>query len=257
MTFLSSLSSLLKPVLYALFLLVWTVPIAWADAVGETELVIHAVDFPPYEIENPGPDGRLGFDVEIAVEAFKRVGIAARVDFLPWNRVLSMAEHGTTVAALSCAKAESRDHYFNYSDPISSSTNVYVALKDFKGRIPQTLADGKGFKIVVVAGYTNEFELRDAGIPYHPAVNDEGALNILIKRKFDFFYSTREFVQHIAVDLKISGKLQYFTTGNSVDFHLCFSRLWPNSKVLLEKFNKGLAEIRADGTFEAIHAKYQ
>ncbi|MFD2205615.1 substrate-binding periplasmic protein [Kiloniella antarctica] len=257
MILLSNIYDTLRPTLCSLSILAGMMQFVWPVAADETELVIHAVNYPPYEIENPGEDGLHGFDVEVVVEAFKRVDLSARVVFLPWNRVLSMAERGTTVAALSCAKAESRDHYFHYSDPISSSTNVYVARKDFKGRIPLILADGKNHKVVVVGGYINELELKEAGIPYLTATNDKAALNILFKRKFDFFYSTREFIQHIAVGLKISDKLQYFNTNHQVDYHLCFSRAWPNSEVLHEKFNNGLAQIKADGTLEAIHAQYQ
>ncbi|MBL4741081.1 MAG: transporter substrate-binding domain-containing protein [Sneathiella sp.] len=223
----------------------------------QVNVTIHTVNFPPYEIESPGRDGLRGFDIEVAIEAFKRVGVSAKIEFLPWNRILSMARKGTTVAALSCAKTKDRDHFIYYSDPISKATHVYVALKDFKGMAPQKLLDAKGFKIVAVRGYTNEFHLKKEKIKYQYAMNDVAALNLLLNRDFDFFYSTGEFVKYVATELNIADQLQYFELQTSKAYHLCFSRFWPNVETLRDRFNRGLAEIRADGTFDAIHQKYK
>ncbi len=248
------ISRFIKSVLCILIALLSITSLARAD---ETVLTIQAVDYPPYEIENPGSDGLLGFDVEVVVEAFKRVGMSAKVEFRPWKRSLRMAERGTAVAVLSCAKTEDRDLYLYYSDPISAVTNAYVASKDYSGEEPLTITDGKGLKVVVVGGYSLANDLDKANVAYHPAPDDKSALNILLRRNYDFFYSPREFTEYMAVKLSIADQLQYFEVHGQLNLHLCFSQKWPNSVALHEMFNKGLAEIRADGTYDAIHAKYQ
>ena len=222
----------------------------------DTMLTFHAVNYPPYEVENPGSDGLLGFDVEVVVEAFKRVGRSAKIEYRPWKRVIAMAKLGKTVGMMSCAITDARKQFINYSDPISTASRTYVAAKSFSGDVPQTVVDGKDFKILAVAGYATEYELDKANVAYYAAPNDEMALKILLSRDYNFFYSSREFVQYVAIGLEIVDQIQYFDLQRQTNHHLCFSRKWPNSEALRDLFNKGLAEIRADSTYDTIHAKY-
>ncbi|KLN61815.1 hypothetical protein WH96_05875 [Kiloniella spongiae] len=223
----------------------------------QKKITIHAVHYPPYSIEKSQGKDLRGFDVEVVIEAFRRVSINAKVEFMPWSRILLRTEQGKTAAALSCAKDPSRDHYIFYSKPISHMTNSYIAKQDYQGEIPRTLRDGIGKKIVVVSGYVNELELKKAEVPYHPVLNDHAALNILLKRNIDFFYSGREFIKYITAGKSTGSELRYFDMPDRVPLHLCFSKNWPASKFILAKFNKGLAVIKSDGTYDKIHAKYQ
>ena len=119
------------------------------------------------------------------------------------------------------------------------------------------MEDAKGYKVLVISGYAAEKELIAANIPYEPIIDDPSALRVLLNRDYDLFYSAREYVQYVAGGMKIADKVQYFDTGKQVFFHLCFSKKWPDSIALRDQFNQGLAEIRADGTYDAIHAKYK
>ncbi|WP_085899364.1 substrate-binding periplasmic protein [Kiloniella majae] len=241
---------------HLLFILIAQLIVVSAAIAEQEKIIIHAVDYPPYSIEKPTKNNLRGFDVEVVIEAFRRAGINAQVEFMPWPRIMMRTEQGKTAAALSCAKNPNRDHFIYYSDPISNSTSSYIATQNYDGDIPRTLLDGIGKKIVVSVGYVNELELKEAKIPYHSAVNDIAALNILLKRNFDFFYSTKEYLRYITSGQKIASEIKYFDL-KKLPFHLCFSKKWPPSKVMISKFNKGLAEIKAEGTYDKIHAKYQ
>ncbi|MEH6633006.1 MAG: transporter substrate-binding domain-containing protein [Halopseudomonas aestusnigri] len=223
----------------------------------ETVLTIHAVNYPPYEIENPDVDSLLGFDVEVVVAAFDRVGRRARIEFRPWKRIVAMAKAGTTTAMLSCGKSAGREEYIYYSEPISTATRTYAASLDYSYDTPHSIEDAQGQKILVVSGYVSEKELKAAGVDHEPIINDDSALRVLLNRDFDLFFTTKEFIQYVAGGLGLSKKLQYFDTGKQIPYHLCFSKGWPGSSTLRDIFNKGLAEIRADGTYDAIHARYQ
>ncbi len=248
------MKKLMKSPLSIFLLLICMTTIARAQ---ETVLTIHAVNFPPYEIENPDIDSLLGFDVEVVVAAFKKVGRRAQVEFRPWKRIVAMAKAGTTVAMLSCGKTAGREEYIYYSDPISTATRTYVSSIGYSGNAPKSIEDVEGLKVLVVSGYAAEKELKAIGVNYEPIIDDASALRVLINRDFDVFYTTKEFVQYIAGGLGLSDKLKYFDTGKQLFYHLCFSKEWPGSKTLRDIFNKGLAEIRADGTYDAIHARYQ
>lgn len=226
-------------------------------AKADHSLTIYAVNYPPYEIENPDVDNLQGFDVEVVTEAFLRKGYRATVDFRPWKRIVSMAKTGTALAILSCGKAAGREEYIYYSDPISAATRTYVALKDYAGDVPRSIKDATGKKIVVVSGYVSEKELIAEGMEFDPIIDDESALRVLQKRGQDFFFTSREFVEYLAGSLDISNQFQYFDTQKKVDYHLCFSKNWPHTEALRNIFNIGLAEIKADGTYDKIHAKYK
>ncbi|MFD2207018.1 substrate-binding periplasmic protein [Kiloniella antarctica] len=232
-------------------------PLTRISQAQETVLVIHAVNYPPYEIENPDIDSLLGFDVEVAVQAFKKVGRRAQVEFRPWKRVVAMAKAGTTVAMLSCGRTPGREDYIFYSDPISTATRTYAASVKFSGQEPTSLESVQDLRILTVSGYASEKELKAANIDFDPIIDDVSAIRILLNRDFDLFYTTREFVEYIAGGLGLSKNLQYFDTGKQISYHLCFSKGWPGAETLRDTFNKGLAEIREDGTYDAIHAKYK
>lgn len=226
-------------------------------AKADHSLTIFAVNYPPYEIENPDVNNLQGFDVEVAIEAFRRKGYRATVDFRPWKRIVSMAKSGTALAILSCGKSAGREDYIYYSNPISTATRTYVASIDYKGDIPHSIKDAQGKKIVVVSGYVSEKELIAEGMDFDPIIDDESALRVLQKRGKDFFFTSREFVEYIAGGLGLADQFQYFDTEKQVDYHLCFSKNWPHTEALRNIFNIGLAEIKADGTYDKIHAKYK
>ncbi|WP_421780270.1 substrate-binding periplasmic protein [Kiloniella litopenaei] len=248
------MSLIVNSLLFSLMILILMATPLWAE---EPELVIHSVDFPPYEIENPGSDNLRGFDVEVVIEAFDRVNVEVEVNFLPWKRIVAMARAGTTLAMLSCEKTTERKEFIYYSNPISKATRTYVASAEYSGKTPYSMEDAHGAKILVISGYAAEDELKKANLKYEPVIDDMSALRILLSRDYDFFYSSREFVEYTARGQGIADKFQYFDTGKQVFFHLCFSKKWPNSKVLRDKFDKGLEEIQSDGTYDAIHAKYK
>ena len=220
-------------------------------------LTLYAVHYPPYEIEKPGSDGLRGMDVEVAIAAFARAGHQADIQFLPWKRILAQVEKGVILGALTCKITEGRSVYSRYSDIISRATRTYVASVNYKGPQPVKPEDGLGRKVVAVTGYGTQKELEKLNIPYEPAPDDESALKILLKRNYDLFYSAREFLQYVAKGLGYGQDLQYFDMPIVVEQRICFSKKWPDIETIVADFNKGLEAIRADGTYEAIHAKYR
>lgn len=222
----------------------------------EKSLNILAVHFPPYEFETP-VDGLRGFDIEVVEAAYQRVGISIKFEFLPWPRAVELAYSGKAFALLSCAWNKKRGQHLFFSNEISSATHGYFFRKG--GKIPTftSLSDFKNMKIVAVRGYSTQMKLEDLSIEHITARSNKIALNLLHSGRVNFFYGSVEANLYIAKQMGISQYLGVNTLEAPVPYHLCISQKWPNSKYLLDQFNKGLSEIKNDGTYAAIHSKYR
>ncbi|WP_415235278.1 substrate-binding periplasmic protein [Sneathiella sp.] len=227
-----------------------------AKPASAEQLVLYAVNYPPYEIEKPGKDGLRGFDVEVIIEAFARSGVDADVAFMPWKRIMLLAEDGQVAGAVSCAYQKKRERHFYFTDPISTSTHSFVHTDRYEGKPLESLEDATGLKVLVVSGYSSEAELKRAGMEYETTNTDNHAISLLLERSYDLFYTTREFMEYQAKKDGYADRIGFFDL-RKLQYHLCLSRKWPESEKLVRQFNKGLAEIMADGTYNRIHEKYR
>jgi len=224
----------------------------WSD---EEPLRILAIHYPPYEF-NPPSHGLKGFDVEVVETIFQRMGSPVKVDFLPWVRSVEITYAGKAMALLTCSREKSRDAHILYSDAISAGTFGYFLRKNFQDPNFESIEALRGQKIAVVRGYTTQFVLESYNIDHTQVRTDEIALNILVGKRVDFYYSGKESNVYIANQLGLSDKIKFHPL-KSKSFHLCFSKKWPKSKELLTRFNDGLAQLKADGSYKQIHDKYR
>jgi len=216
---------------------------------------IAACDFPPYEFEHPVGELR-GFDVEVVEEAFRREGITAVFEFYPWARALKMAKDGEVAALLSCTDTQKRREFLIMSEPISSSTGVFLVRKDYKGPPLTSFDDLRGLKVGAVKGYTASGDLTRHGIKHDVSVNDTAALKKLAKGRIDVFNTTLETIQYLSPNLGMKDSFKWFVHYKK-NFHLCFTKKWPGVKELVVRFNNGLKFIKEDGTYDRIHNKYR
>ncbi|MTI43738.1 polar amino acid transport system substrate-binding protein [Roseibium hamelinense] len=229
------------------------VPICAAAA--EERVTILAVHYPPFEMEEP-IDGLRGFDYEVVLEAFKRAGIEAEIQFVPWKRAMSDVENGQATGALSCADSPERSDLFFISDKISEENYGLYTRKGFKGPVLSNIADVAGVAVAAVSGYAIFDELNSADAVAIPLADDLSGLNMLDVERFNYLYAGRRNNDFLIKQHGLSGKFD-FTEFRSINYHVCFSKVYPGINDILRAFNKGLAEVRADGTYQAIHSKYR
>ena len=225
---------------------------AWAE---DPPLRILAVHYPPYEFENP-VDGLKGFDVEVVEEAFMRIGKIAQVEFLPWSRAVEIVFAGQALGLLSCAKNVARDPYIYYSDPISFSSAGYFYRKDMPEPGYNSLEELRGKKVTAVLDYSTQKELEQLNIDHFSARSNKLALNLLVGKRVDFYYGSREANEFIAKQAGVFDQVKFHLL-NKNDFHLCFGKKWPRVEDLVSKFNNALSQMKADGSYKEIHDKYR
>lgn len=225
------------------------------SAFAETIILAADGDYAPFEIDPP-INGLQGTDTEVVGEAFKRVGVTVDFQFMPWSRATELAKRGKVAGMLSCYFTEERLQFFQYPDPISESTDGFWMRKDFTGRIPQELADVRGLKTGGIFQNASFTELQSVNPNAFSFPTQQMALKRMMAGSYDYLYQTKETVGFVAKGLQISDQLK-FAPVKANEHYVCFSKRWPDISNLIERFNKGLAEVRADGTFEAIHSKYR
>ncbi|WP_419902661.1 transporter substrate-binding domain-containing protein [Kiloniella sp.] len=221
----------------------------------EQFLRILAVHWPPYEFETP-VNGLRGYDVEVVDEVFRRMGLKVKVEFMPWTRAVALVFTGQAMALLSCGKKKDRDAHLYYSDTLSVSSEGYFMRKEDTGPKFESLVELRGQRITAVRGYVTQKDLVTLGIKHITVNTDESALKALINKRVDIYYASKENNEFIAKQLGFSDKLE-FQLFRQITDHLCFSKKWPGSKDMLARFNIGLSELKADGTYKKIHDKYR
>lgn len=155
---------------------------AWAESIGVTTL-----NWPPYTgTKLP----KLGATTYIVQAAFERVGIKARVDFLPWKRAISRAKNSDNSVAYFPGYHCRLTDGFVASDPIGKGP--LGLAQHVKGPIKWKSIDDLGeqkLKIGTVLGYANTDEFDEkAGTGWVraiPAKNDLTNLRKLLRRRID------------------------------------------------------------------------
>ena len=214
-----------------------------------------ACNFPPYEFEHPVGELR-GFDVEVIEEAFQREGITAVFEFYPWARALKMTKDGEATAVFSCIDTQKRRAFLIVSEPISFSTRVFLVRKDYKGPPLTSFDDLSELKVGAVKGYISSVSLTKHGIKHYVSINDTAALKKLADGRIDVFNTTLELIKYLSVNLGMKDSFKWFVHFKR-NYHLAFSKKWPDVEKLVSRFNKGLKSIKEDGTYDRIHNKYR
>ena len=221
----------------------------------DVALRIFAVHFPPYEFEAP-EEGLKGFDVEVVEALFLRLGKPVKIEFMPWTRAVKTVFDGQAMALLSCARRAEREPYVYFSSPISLATTGYFQRIEDLDPGYQTLEGLRGQKVVAVRGYSTQESLTELSIEHLAVRSNKLALNILSSARADYLYGYKEGNQFIAKQLGLSDKLRFHPLS-SENYHLCFSKFWPQAEALLEAFNQQLKQLKSDGSYDAIHDKYR
>lgn len=229
----------------------------WQTATTRAEdaVTILAVHYPPYEMSEP-INGLHGFDHEVVLAAFDRVGVDAKIVYVPWTRAVSDTSNGLSHALLSCARNAEREQKYRFSDPISQDTYGLYYRKDFSPPPIGTLTDVIGHSVASVSGYASLAKLVEIGADPIEVRSEVAGFQMLALGRFDFLYSGRQATDFQIMQLGMSGAFGFVETENW-DYYLCFSRKHPQTDTLLPLFNEGLAELRADGTYQAIHDRYR
>ncbi len=202
----------------------------------------------------------LGFAVEVVRAAFNAVGIESEFQFMTWKKCERLVRIGKAFAAVPYIKTDARTPFAIFSDPIGTSVGVFFYRKNDLGKLDyEKLADLKKYKILGGAGYWYKplFSKNDLNVDYN--LKNEMSFKKLYWGLADLV-AENQFVGWGLIGRMFPGEQHLFMSSKSFSkdtLHLMASKKYPNSKTLLEQFNKGLKIIHSSGIYNSLLEKYE
>ena len=199
-----------------------------------------------------------GVSVEIIVEAFKTQGHTVDFKIMPWSRSLEEVKAGRVDVLVATWYTEDRTSYLKYSDPYLENSLKFIKRSgdSFEYNGIDSLK-GKTVGIVRNYGYGDEF--LNAKTFKKPESNDfvSNAKKLTAKR-IDLTLED-ELVAKSTLSNAGMNLSDFAFTNNALSvnpLHVTMGLANPNHSEYINAFNKGLAEIKSNGTFDKILARY-
>ena len=223
---------------------------------GLPQIIVGSDTYPPYiYLNNDGIPA--GIDVEIATEAFRRMGYAARFETIDWEQKTNLVESGAIDCIWGCFSMDGREQLYRWVGPYMVSRQVVAVNADSS---IETLADLAG-KTMMVQSTTKPEEIFLAGTD--PRIPQFGELLSTEDRSIQYAMLNCGYVDAIAAhEIAILQYMQdcnanfrileepLLVTGIGVAFAL------NDTRGLDEKLAETFAAMRADGTMKQIVGKY-
>ena len=220
------------------------------------ELTVGSDNYPPFIYLN-NDSTPTGIDVDIATEAFARMGYAVRLEIIDWEQKTKLVESGAIDCIWGCFSMEGREALYHWAGPYMVSRQV-VAVNDDSGI--QSLSDLAGKSIAVQSTGKPEELFLSGSDPRLPQGVDVFSIE---DRSVQYALLGCGYVDAIASHETTI--LQYMK-DNSVAFRILSEPLLVtglgvafatnDSRGLDSQLNDTFAQLREDGTLEHIVGKY-
>ncbi len=223
---------------------------------GLPQIIVGSDTYPPYiYLNNDGVPA--GIDVEIATEAFRRMGYAARFETIDWEQKTDLVESGAIDCIWGCFSMQGREEMYRWAGPYMVSRQVAAVDADSSIRSLSDLAD----KTVAVQSTGKPEEIFLSGSD--PRIPQTVEVLSIENRSVQYALLSCGYVDAIAAHE--TGILQYMK-DNSVEFRILEEPLLVtglgaafaknDTRSLDSQLTDTLAQMRTDGTLEQILGKY-
>lgn len=213
-------------------------------------LDIYCEEAPPYQMI--GSDGNIsGMVVDVVREIQKRTGNSDAIQVVPWNRGYTFALQKKNTVLFSTVKTDERKELFQWVGPLMEFSLAFYARKDSQIRI-SSIEDAKQVKGIAVYG-------NDIGQQY---LEKMGCMNLV--KAYDNISAQKDLLLG-RVDLVSIGRCSQVKRcadpGMKEVFvymrnplYIAFSK--SSSPSTVDSWNRALAALKSDGTFDSIYRRY-
>ena len=220
------------------------------------QILIGSDTYPPYiYLNNDGTPA--GIDVEIATEAFRRMGYAARFEVIDWEQKTALVESGAIDCIWGCFSMQGRETLYRWAGPYMVSRQVVAVNADSS---IQSLSDLAGKTVMVQSTSKPEGIFLSGSDPRIPQTVEVFSIE---DRSVQYAMLACGYVDAIAAHE--TAILQYMKDNNAVfrileepllvtGLGVAFAK--NDSRGLDLQLNDTFAQMREDGTLERIVGKY-
>ena len=220
------------------------------------QILIGSDTYPPYiYLNNDGTPA--GIDVEIATEAFRRMGYAARFEVIDWEQKTALVESGAIDCIWGCFSMQGRETLYRWAGPYMVSRQVVAVNADSS---IQSLSDLAGKTVMVQSTTKPEGIFLSGSDPRIPQTVEVFSIE---DRSVQYAMLACGYVDAIAAHE--TAILQYMKDNYAVfrileepllvtGLGVAFAK--NDSRGLDHQLNDTFAQMRTDGTLEQILGKY-
>lgn len=242
-------------VLMLAFFIIGGVQCITAEKGYESRVLIVAGDenFPPYEFVDTIDGSKVyrGFNVDVLKAVALSTGYEIRFRPMPWADALKALERGEVHAVGGMKYDSERDKVYDFSEAYMMNSLAIFVLKDMQAIA--SIEDLAGRKVAVQKDAIAYQRLKNEPIELVITTNQEEALELLLNGKVEAAFGNNLTGQYI---LQRTKKNQYIKiVGGAIDSEgYCVAV--KNGDPMLDIFNKGLKEIKQNGTYDKIYVKW-
>lgn len=221
--------------------------VAWAGR--PVQLV--STDYPPYFASDLPEYGTLS---AIARAAFKASGHELTIVFRPWARVMKEVEAGEHDGVVAVWYKAERESFLTYSAPLVD-TQVGFYGRTLHPIDVSNLKALQGRTIGTVRGYANPLNFEAAQLKHEDVTDDISNLRKLLAGRVDLIVIERALAHWLIQKEMPSARneIGWLTPPlQTMPLYVGIALKRPDSKALLNDFNRGLAEIQRNGEYARI-----
>lgn len=228
-----------------------------ADPDADLPVIVIGTDtYPPFDYldSNGNPTG---IDVDLAREAFRRMGYRVEFSFINWENKKELLESGQVDCLWDCFSMDGRENDYRWAGPYMISRQVVAVMPDSD---IQTLADLADKTIAVQSTTKPESILLDGSDPRIPEIR---SLLSVQKRELIYTYLSKGYADAVAAH---ETSVLQFMSDFGVEFRILDEPLQVvglgaafalnDDRGLEVQLQAVIDEMRADGTEREILAKY-
>lgn len=212
----------------------------------------------PYQIETK--DGLKGISVDLVQEIQKRVGNKNKIKVFPWNRGYDITLNKKGYALFLTTRSKQREELFKWVGPISSMKLVFFKNAHRDDLNINSLEDAKKVRSIVVAKKTiSNQKLTQLGFE-NLELNtlSDNSLTKLMEGKVDLYPVEYHAFMYKLQTLGLKNKIIPVKMKEPIfesQLYIAFNK--DTDDKVIQKWQRVLDDIKADGTYEKIVLKYK
>ena len=236
----------------------WLASAAFAADASHPSMVLLTENFPPYNMAKNGKnfaqnENIEGIAVDILRETFKRAGISYSMTLrFPWERIYHLALEHPGYGVFVTARVPEREKLFKWVGPIGPDDWVLLARAN-SPIVLTSLEQARSYRIGAYKGDVIALALEKQGLAPVIVLRDQDNARKLLAGQIDLWATGDPAGQFLARQVGISG-FKTVLRFNQAELYLALNKEVPDEVV--NKLQKALDELRAEGVVDKIRARY-